>query len=334
MPAPFRRRRQAGRTAAAPPSRTPYRPPKAPATCAQLVYANQHLIPDPEGFIILGCVWSLIDTPGRVVHRSRVRQASPRRSGNRQSTKRQGVFGVRRGVRAKIRRKDSNGSQTVQADEPRPTFPDGLDFAEITTDKPEKSLLAPLSNKAGRNNNGPYRRGTRAAATRRRYRIIDFKRQKDGVPAKVATIEYDPNRSARIALFALRRRRGATSCTEEGPPRGRHRHRERRPRGRHQAGQRCRFSQHPRRHAHPRRGVAAGQGRRHRAFPPAPASSSGGKEEQLRHPAHAVLEMRRVLIDTAPRWARSVTPSMPTSRSARPDATAGRASAPASAVPS
>lgn len=75
------------------------------------------------------------------------------------------------------------------------------DFSEITTDKPEKSLLAPLSNKAGRNNNGRITTRHQGGGNKRRYRIIDFKRNKDGVPAKVATIEYDPNRSARIALL-------------------------------------------------------------------------------------------------------------------------------------
>ena len=75
------------------------------------------------------------------------------------------------------------------------------DFAEITTDKPEKSLLAPLPKKAGRNNNGRVTTRHQGGGHKRRYRIIDFKRRKDGVPAKVATIEYDPNRSARIALL-------------------------------------------------------------------------------------------------------------------------------------
>ena len=75
------------------------------------------------------------------------------------------------------------------------------DFAEITTDKPEKSLLAPLSKKAGRNNNGRVTTRHQGGGNKRRYRVIDFKRNKDGVPAKVATIEYDPNRSARIALL-------------------------------------------------------------------------------------------------------------------------------------
>ena len=75
------------------------------------------------------------------------------------------------------------------------------DFAEITSTTPEKSLLAPLPKKAGRNNNGRITTRHQGGGNKRRYRIIDFKRNKDGIPAKVATIEYDPNRSARIALL-------------------------------------------------------------------------------------------------------------------------------------
>ena len=75
------------------------------------------------------------------------------------------------------------------------------DFAEITTDKPEKSLLEPLPKKAGRNNNGRITTRHQGGGHKRQYRRIDFKRRKDDVPAKVATVEYDPNRSARIALL-------------------------------------------------------------------------------------------------------------------------------------
>jgi len=75
------------------------------------------------------------------------------------------------------------------------------DFAEITTDKPEKSLLAPLSKKAGRNNQGKITVRHQGGGHKRQYRIIDFKRDKDGIPGRVATIEYDPNRSANIALI-------------------------------------------------------------------------------------------------------------------------------------
>lgn len=75
------------------------------------------------------------------------------------------------------------------------------DFTEITTDKPEKSLLVPLKKKAGRNNYGRITVRHQGGGHKRMYRIIDFKRDKDGIPAKVAEIEYDPNRSARIALL-------------------------------------------------------------------------------------------------------------------------------------
>jgi large subunit ribosomal protein L2 len=75
------------------------------------------------------------------------------------------------------------------------------DFAEITKREPEKTLLAPLSKKGGRNNNGRITTRHQGGGHKRRYRIIDFKRRKDGVAAKVAAIEYDPNRSARIALL-------------------------------------------------------------------------------------------------------------------------------------
>jgi len=74
-------------------------------------------------------------------------------------------------------------------------------FEEITTDKPERSLLEPLKNNAGRNNQGRITTRHRGGDGRRTYRKIDFKRDKFGVPGKVATIEYDPNRSARIALI-------------------------------------------------------------------------------------------------------------------------------------
>ncbi|KAA3608229.1 MAG: 50S ribosomal protein L2 [Planctomycetota bacterium] len=76
-----------------------------------------------------------------------------------------------------------------------------LDRAEITRQKPEKSLLAPLKKTGGRNNLGRVTARHRGGGHKRRYRIIDFKRNKDGVPAKVAHIEYDPNRSAYIALL-------------------------------------------------------------------------------------------------------------------------------------
>ncbi|WP_080876134.1 50S ribosomal protein L2 [Oceanobacillus timonensis] len=77
----------------------------------------------------------------------------------------------------------------------------GSDFAEITTNTPERSLLTPLSKRGGRNNQGKLTVRHHGGGHKRQYRIIDFKRDKDGVPGRIATIEYDPNRSANIALI-------------------------------------------------------------------------------------------------------------------------------------
>ncbi len=74
-------------------------------------------------------------------------------------------------------------------------------FEDITKSEPEKSLLEPITKKGGRNNRGRITTRHQGGGHKRRFRTIDFKRTKDGVPAKVAAIEYDPNRSARIALL-------------------------------------------------------------------------------------------------------------------------------------
>ena len=76
-----------------------------------------------------------------------------------------------------------------------------LTYDEITTDTPEKSLLAPKHKHAGRNNTGRITVRHQGGGNRQKYRLIDFKRNKDGIPATVKTIEYDPNRSANIALL-------------------------------------------------------------------------------------------------------------------------------------
>jgi large subunit ribosomal protein L2 len=75
------------------------------------------------------------------------------------------------------------------------------DFAEVTKTRPERSLLAPAPKSGGRNSYGRKTARHRGGGHKRRYRIVDFKRDKDGIPAKVAAIEYDPNRNARIALL-------------------------------------------------------------------------------------------------------------------------------------
>ena len=74
-------------------------------------------------------------------------------------------------------------------------------FSEITRKKPEKSLLKPIKSSGGRNSAGRITVRFRGGGSKRTYRVIDFKRKKDNVPARVASIEYDPNRSARIALL-------------------------------------------------------------------------------------------------------------------------------------
>ena len=88
----------------------------------------------------------------------------------------------------------------------KPTTPgrrgmSGYTFEEITRSKPHKPLLRPMKKKAGRNNQGRLTVRHRGGGHKRRYRLIDFKRDKHGVPARVDSIEYDPNRSARIALL-------------------------------------------------------------------------------------------------------------------------------------
>ena len=78
----------------------------------------------------------------------------------------------------------------------------GLDFTEITKNAPEKSLTVSLKKNSGRNNQGKITVRHHGGGSRRKYRIIDFKRNKDNIPATVLSIEYDPNRTANIALIS------------------------------------------------------------------------------------------------------------------------------------
>jgi large subunit ribosomal protein L2 len=80
-------------------------------------------------------------------------------------------------------------------------FQTSSDFGDVTRDRPEKSLLAAQHGTGGRNNHGRKTSRHRGGGHKRRYRVIDFRRNKDGVPATVASIEYDPNRTCRIALL-------------------------------------------------------------------------------------------------------------------------------------
>ncbi|MEZ5174695.1 MAG: 50S ribosomal protein L2 [Acidimicrobiia bacterium] len=93
------------------------------------------------------------------------------------------------------------GVKKLKPTSPGRRFQTVSDFDTITKSKPEKSLLAPKKRSSGRNSYGRITSRHRGGAHKRRYRIVDFRRNKDGVPAKVAGIEYDPNRNARIALL-------------------------------------------------------------------------------------------------------------------------------------
>ena len=175
------------------------------------------------------------------------------------------------------------------------------DFAEVTKSKPEKALTEKLTKKGGRNDNGRITTRHQGGGHKRRYRVIDFKRTKDGIPAKVAAIEYDPNRSARIALLhyadgfkayilapaGLRvGSRGAV-----GPGR------------RHQARERAAAREHPDRHARPQRRAQARQGR------------PDGPLGRLRHPAR---RQGRRLRDAAPPLGRDAPRAAHLPRDGRP----------------
>ena len=94
------------------------------------------------------------------------------------------------------------GIKKFKPTSPGRRFQTGLDFEEVTRAQPEKSLLKPIKKSGGRNANGRITSRHRGGGHKRRFRLIDFRRRKDGVPGKVVSIEYDPNRSARIALVS------------------------------------------------------------------------------------------------------------------------------------
>ena len=93
------------------------------------------------------------------------------------------------------------GIRTVKPTSAGRRFQTYATFEEITTDRPQKGLVEPLRKSGGRNNAGRVTSWQRGGGHKRRYRIIDFKRDKENIAAKVATVEYDPNRSAHIALL-------------------------------------------------------------------------------------------------------------------------------------
>ena len=92
------------------------------------------------------------------------------------------------------------GIRNLKPVTPGSRFASRSDFSELTTSSPEKSLTVALRKKGGRNNTGRITVRRRGGGHRRRYRIIDYRRNKFGIEGKIATIEYDPNRSAYISL--------------------------------------------------------------------------------------------------------------------------------------
>src|SRR3954469_6315862 len=93
------------------------------------------------------------------------------------------------------------GIRTYKPTSPARRYYSVSDFKEITKSEPERSLTEHQTSSGGRNNNGRITSRFRGGGHKQRYRIIDFKRDKIGIPAKVASVEYDPNRTARIALL-------------------------------------------------------------------------------------------------------------------------------------
>ena len=205
------------------------------------------------------------------------------------------------------------------------------DFVEITRSEPEKSLVRPLHSKGGRNNAGRITTRHQGGGHKRAYRVIDFRRHdKDGVPAKVAHIEYDPNRTARIALLHYadgeKRYIIAPNRLKQGD------RIENGPGGRHQAGQQPAAAQHPGRYGHPRHRAAARRRRQDR--PLGRRQRPARRQGRARTPSCGCPPARSATSTcaAAPRSARSATPSSRTSTGARPAACAGRASARPSAV--
>ena len=208
-------------------------------------------------------------------------------------------------------------------------FQTSSDFSEITTSTPEKSLLAPKSKTGGRNNHGRKTSRHRGGGHKQQYRIIDFKRNKDGVPATVATIEYDPNRTCNIALLHYHDGEKRYILAPKGLEVG----------DKLMSGQGSEIRPG---NALPLRYIPAVPPSTTSSSRPVPARSSAARPAPASSwsprkatsppcvcPAPRCVAFRST---AAPPSARSATPSTSSSRSARPAVTAGRASSPSPAV--
>ena len=198
-------------------------------------------------------------------------------------------------------------------------------FDEVTKTEPEKSLTEPLTKKGGRNVYGRITTRHQGGGHKRRYRVIDFKRRKDGVPAKVAAIEYDPNRSARIALLHYADGAKAYILAPGGAARSARRSSRARTRTSGPAT-RCRSpTSRPARSSTTSSSSPAAAARWRAA--PARASSSSRRTSRTPCCAFRPGSCAACRSSAARRSDRSGTPTTRTSRSARPAAAAGSASA-------
>ena len=224
------------------------------------------------------------------------------------------------------RTEDAMAIRSRKPTSPARRFQTSSDFSEVTKSTPEKSLLAPKPKTGGRNSYGRKTSRHRGGGHKQRYRIVDFKRVKDGVTAKVAAIEYDPNRTCRIALLHYADGEKAYILAPTGLQR--RRPRRERPGRRHQARQRPAAALHPGRHRRPQRRAAPRPGRQDRPFG-RHRRAAGRQGRRLRHPAHAV-HRDAPRADRLPGHRRRGRQqrARARSRSARPAATAGRASSP------
>ena len=207
------------------------------------------------------------------------------------------------------------------------------DFVEVTRSTPEKSLVRPLPKKGGRNNQGRITTRHQGGGHKRAYRVIDFRRyDKDGVPAKVAHIEYDPNRTARIALLHYADGEKRYIIAPQGLRQGAHgRGRPARPTSSPATTCRCATSRSVRRSTASSCVPAAAP---RSPAPPATRPSWSPRRAAARSCACPPARCATSTSAAAPRSARSATPSSPTSTGARPAGCAGRASARPSAVSS
>jgi hypothetical protein len=222
------------------------------------------------------------------------------------------------------------GIRTFKPTSPARRFYTASDFAEITKSEPEKSLIEKQNSTGGRNNHGRITSRFRGGGHKQRYRLIDFKRDKIGVPALVAAIEYDPNRTSRIALLHYVDGEKSYILAPDGLAVGSHDRRE--PQRRHQAWQQPHAAVHPAGHVDPQRRAPQGQGRADLPVRRHQRAAHGQGRRCTPRCAFPAVRSARCTSTAARPSARSRTSSTRTWSWARPAARAGSAGARTTAV--